>query len=108
MARSQNPKLKPKRSSVSEELPSEDEIDAFHKQKDFVALDPAQASDSEDVTDDGMYDLSDEEASGSDEDDYDSDDSDAEGGTRGKREHSTYKLKVCLSYNVLHTTRTVN
>ena len=87
MARNRGSKPKTKAVSVSEELPSDDEIDAFHKQKDFVSLNAAEASDSEDVTDDGMYDLSDEEASGSeDEDEYDSSDSDAEGGSLGKRE----------------------
>lgn len=85
MARKKLSKAKPKASSISEELPSDDEIDAFHKQKDFVSLNPADASESEDVTDDGMYDLSDAEASDSDEDEYDSSDSDAEGGTLGKR-----------------------
>ena len=85
MARNRVLKAKPKASRVSEELPSDDDIDAFHKQKDFVSLNPADASESEDVTDDGMYDLSDAEASDSDEDEYDSSDSDAEGGTLGKR-----------------------
>lgn len=89
MARNKVSKSKSKAKAVPEELPSDDEIDAFHKQKDFVSLAAAEASESEDVTDDGMYDLSDEDQSGSDdEDEYDSSDSDAEGGSLGRRELS--------------------
>ena len=83
MARSKVYKSRPK--PVEEELPSDDEIDAFDKQKDFVSLDAAKESESDDVEDDGIYDLSDE-AEDSSEDEYDSDDSDAEGGTLGRRE----------------------
>ena len=82
MARSKVYKSKAR--PVSEEMPSDDEIDAFNKQKDFVSLDAAQQSDSDDVEDEGLYDLSDDE-DGSSEDEYDSDDSDAEGGTLGRR-----------------------
>lgn len=82
MARSKVYKSKPK--PVNEEMPSDDEIDAFNKQKDFVSLDAAQQSDSDDVEDEGLYDLSDDE-DGTSEDEYDSDDSDAEGGTLGRR-----------------------
>lgn len=76
--------FKPKAKPVSEELPSDDEIDAFNKQKDFVSLDAAKESDSDDVQDEGLYDLSDD-VDGSSNDEYDSDDSDAEGGTLGRR-----------------------
>lgn len=82
MARSKVFKSKAK--PVNEELPSDDEIDAFNKQKDFVSLDAAQESDSDDVEDEGLYDLSDD-VDGTSEDEYDSDDSDAEGGTLGRR-----------------------
>lgn len=82
MARSKVFKSKTK--PVSEELPSDDEIDAFNKQKDFVSLDAAKESDSDDVPDEGLYDLSDD-VDGSSDDEYDSDDSDAEGGTLGRR-----------------------
>ena len=83
MARSKVYKSRPK--PAEEELPSDDEIDAFAKQKDFVSLNAAEESDSDDVEDAGIYDLSDE-AEDSSEDEYDSDDSDAEGGTLGRRE----------------------
>ena len=82
MARSKVFKSKAK--PVQEEMPSDDEIDAFNKQKDFVSLDAAQESESDDAEDEGLYDLSDD-AEGSSEDEYDSDDSDAEGGTLGRR-----------------------
>ena len=88
---------KAKRKPVEYELPSDDEIDAFDKQKDFVSLDPAQESESEDVEDEGLYDLPDDEE-GSDDDDaddydkVDSDDSDEEGGTLGKRKPATHGL----------------
>lgn len=82
MARSKVFKSKSK--PVNEELPSDDEIDAFDKQKDFVGLDAAQESESDDVEDEGLYDLSDD-VDGTSEDEYDSDDSDAEGGTLGRR-----------------------
>ena len=82
MARSKVYKSKVK--PVNEEVPSDDEIDAFNKQKDFVNLDAAQQSDSDNVEEEGLYDLSDDE-DGTSEDEYDSDDSDAEGGTLGRR-----------------------
>lgn len=84
MARSKVFKSKGKAKPANEELPSDDEIDAFDKQKDFVSLDAAKESESDDVEDEGMYDLSDD-ADSSSEDEFDSDDSDAEGGTLGKR-----------------------
>ncbi len=82
MARSKVYKSKPK--PVEEELPSDDEIDAFDKQKDFISLDAAKESESDDAEDDGLYDLSDD-ADDSSDDEFDSDDSDAEGGTLGRR-----------------------
>lgn len=81
MARSKVYKSKAK--PIAEELPSDDEMDAFDKQKDFVGLDPVEESESDDLEDKGLYDLSDD--ADSDEDEFDSDDSDAEGGTLGKR-----------------------
>ena len=83
MARSKVYKAKPKR--VEEELPSDDEIDAFDKQKDFVSLDQAQESESDDVDDEGLYDLSDDEQESDEDDEVDSDDSDAEGGSLARR-----------------------
>lgn len=82
MARSKVYKSKPK--PVEKELPSDDEIDAFDKQKDFISLDAARESESDDVQDEGLYDLSDD-ADDSSEDEFDSDDSDAAGGTLGRR-----------------------
>ena len=100
MARSKVYKSKPK--PAEEELPSEDEIDAFNKQKDFVSLDAAKQSDSDDVEDDGIYDLSDDSEASDDE--FDSDDSDAEGGTLGRREHcSSTKRFVELHTELLYT-----
>ena len=84
MARSKVFKSKAKAKPFNEELPSDDEIDAFDKQKDFVTLDAAKESDSDALEDEGLYDLSDD-ADGSSEDEFDSDDSDAEGGTLGRR-----------------------
>lgn len=84
MARSKVFKSKAKAKPVNEELPSDDEIDAFDKQKDFISLDAAKESESDDVEDEGLYDLSDD-VDGSSEDEFDSDDSDAEGGTLGRR-----------------------
>ena len=82
MARSKVFKSKAK--PVNEELPSDDDIDAFNKRKDFVSLDAAQESESDDEEDEGLYDLSDD-VDGTSEDEYDSNDSDAEGGTLGRR-----------------------
>ena len=78
---------KSKTAPVDEQMPSDDEIDAFDKQKDFVSLNAPQESESDDAEDEGLYDLSDDaEGSSDDDDEYDSDDSDAEGGTLGRRE----------------------
>lgn len=98
MARSKVYKSKAK--PIAEELPSDDEIDAFDKQKDFVGLDPVEESESDDLEDKGLYDLSDD-AEDSDEDEFDSDDSDAEGGTLGKRTPDSlttalFRLEVLL------------
>ncbi len=82
MARSKVYKSKPK--PIEEEMPSDDEIDAFDKQKDFIRLDAAKESESDDVEDEGLYDLSDD-ADDSSDDEFDSDDSDAAGGTLGRR-----------------------
>ncbi len=94
MARSKVYKSKPK--PVQEELPSDDEIDTFDKQKDFISLDAAKESESDDVEDKGLYDLSDD-AEGSSEDEYDSDDSDAEGGTLGRRKY----FRLILGFQTL-------
>ena len=100
MARSKVFKSKAK--PFHEDMPSDDEIDAFDKQKDFVSLDAAQQSDSDDVEDEGLYDLSDD-AEGSSEDEYDSDDSDAQGGTLGRRKPGLSQqprlLSVCGIYS---------
>lgn len=105
MARSKVFKSKAK--PVSEELPSDDEIDAFNKQKDFVSLDAAKESDSDDVQDEGLYDLSDD-VDGSSDDEYDSDDSDAEGGTLGRRNglplcHLDFRSCLCEYVHICAT-----
>lgn len=86
--RSRDDTRKPKH--VEEGLPSDDEIDAFDKQKDFVSLDAAQESDSEDVEDEGLYDLenAEEDSDSQDGSEPNSDDSDAEGGSFARRERA--------------------
>lgn len=96
MARSKVFKSKAKAKPVNEELPSDDEIDAFDKQKDFISLDAAKESESDDVEDEGLYDLSDD-ADGSSEDEFDSDDSDAEGGTLGRLKRTEKAMRNKLS-----------
>ena len=105
MARSKVYKSKAKAKPFNEELPADDEIDAFDKQKDFVSLDAAKDSDSDALEDEGLYDLSDD-ADGSSEDEFDSDDSDAEGGTLGRRNsllpatgHVDFTRSYFLTYN---------
>ena len=106
MARSKVYKAKPQR--VEEKVPSDDEIDAFDKQKDFVALNPAQESESDDGEDEGLYDLSDDEEESDDDDSVDSDDSDAEGGTLGRRKPAacSQHLLPCQSGSMLHSAPT--
>ncbi|KAA6428544.1 MAG: hypothetical protein FRX49_01420 [Trebouxia sp. A1-2] len=94
MARSKVYKSKPK--PVEKELPSDDEIDAFDKQKDFISLDAARESESDDVQDEGLYDLSDD-ADDSSEDEFDSDDSDAAGGTLGRLKRTEKAMRNKLS-----------
>ncbi|DBA96237.1 TPA: hypothetical protein ACH3X3_002431 [Trebouxia sp. C0006] len=94
MARSKVYKSKPK--PVEEELPSDDEIDAFDKQKDFISLDAAKESESDDAEDEGLYDLSDD-ADDSSDDEFDSDDSDAEGGTLGRLKRTEKAMRNKLS-----------
>lgn len=102
MARSKVFKAKAKPAKpVNEELPSDDEIDAFNKQKDFVSLDAAKESDSDAIEDEGLYDLSDD-AEDSSEDEYDSDDSDAEGGTLGRRRACPLLLVISAVRSFVH------
>ena len=69
--------IKPKK--VQAELPSDDEVDQFHKTKDKLSLNPAEDEassdeDNEQLDDEAVYNLSASE--GSDDDDTDSEDDD--------------------------------
>ncbi len=74
-----NKAIKPKR--VQEDLPSDDEVDKFHKTKDKLSLNPAEDEassdeDQEELDDEAVYNLSASE--GSDDDDTDDEDDDEE------------------------------
>ena len=71
--------IKPRR--VQEDLPSDDEVEKFHKTKDKLSLNPAEDEassdeDQEELDDEAVYNLSASE--GSDDDDTDDEDDDEE------------------------------
>ena len=74
-----NKAIKPRR--VQEDLPSDDEVEKFHKIKDKLSLNPAEDEassdeDQEELDDEAVYNLSASE--GSDDDDTDDEDDDEE------------------------------
>ena len=85
------PRKRGARAAASEQLPSDDELDAFQKQRDKISLDVSDDAIPEDELDEeAVYDLSDDEddelESGDEEEDLD--DMIARGGRMAERERA--------------------
>lgn len=92
------------RRKAQEELPSDDEVDNFHKTKDKLSLDPAEdeaSSDDEEeeLDDEAVYNLSASEGSSDEdeEDDEDDDEDDLDDKSRYAQRRADFWLCRCPS-----------
>ena len=103
-ALNRNKAIKPK--TTQEELPSDDEVEKFHKTKDKLSLNPAEDDassdeDNDELDDDAVYNLSASEDSDEDDTDDEEDDEDAKSRyaqRKPRRWLLSVQFTLCASY----------